>query len=207
MSTAESRDFYTPESFLEFLETTETKYEFVDGYLRAMSSPTNRHNIVATNATSIFWLKLKGSSCRAFNSNSMVRIQRKSSTWMYLPDVSIVCDENRQSERFQDNPIVVVEVLSPSTRAFDLDEKLANYLTLHSLQMVLLLEQDQPLAIVFRKSDDGNFVRETYEGMDQEIRLPFLGVSVLLSDLYDGVEFPPLAVHELSPEFLQYLSS
>ena len=126
---------------------------------------------------------------------------------MYLPDVSIVCDENRQSERFQDNPIVVVEVLSPSTRAFDLDEKLANYLTLRSLQMVLLLEQDQPLAIVFRRSDDGNFVRETYEGMDQEIRLRFLGISVLLSDLYDGVEFPPLAVHELSPEFLQYLSS
>ncbi len=97
----------------------------------------------------------------------------------------------------------MVEVLSPSTRAFDLD----NYLTLRSLQMVLLLEQDQPLAIVFRRSDDGNFVRETYEGMDQEIRLPFLGISVLLSDLYDGVEFPPVAVHELSPEFLQYLSS
>jgi Uma2 family endonuclease len=137
----------------------------------------------------------------------MVRIQKKSSTWMYLPDVSIVCEENRQSERFQDNPIVVVEVLSPSTLAFDLDEKLANYLTLSSLQMVLLLEQDQPLAIVFRKSDDGNVVRETYEGMDQEIRFPCLGISVLLSDLYDGVEFPPLAVHELSPEFLQYLSS
>jgi Uma2 family endonuclease len=192
---------------LEFLETTQTKYEFVDGYLRAMSSPTNRHNIVATNTTASFWLKLKGSSCRAFNSNSMVRIQKKSSTWMYLPDVSIVCDENRQSERFQDNPIVVVEVLSPSTRAYDLDEKLANYLTLRSLQMVLLLEQDQPLAIVFRKSEDGNFVRETYEGMDQEIRLPFLGLSILLSELYEGVEFPPIAVHELSQEFLQYLSS
>jgi Uma2 family endonuclease len=207
MSTAESREFYTPESYLEFLETTQTKYEFVDGYLRAMSSPTNRHNIVATNATVTFGLKLKGSTCRAFNSNSMVRIRKKSSTWMYLPDMSIVCDENRQSERFQDNPIVVVEVLSPSTRAYDLDEKLANYLTIRSLQMVLLLEQDQPLAIVFRKSQDANFVRETYEGMDQEIHLPFLGISVLLSDLYDGVEFPPLAVHELSPEFLQYLSS
>lgn len=191
MSTAGSREFYTPESYLAFLETTQTKYEFVDGYLRAMTSPTNRHNIVATNATATFWLKLKGSSCRAFNSNSMVRIRKKSSTWMYFPDMSIVCDENRQSERFQDNPIVVVEVLSPSTRAYDLDEKLANYLTLRSLQMVLLLEQDQPLAIVFRKSQDGNFVRETYEGMDQEIRLPFLGISVLLSDLYDGVEFPP----------------
>lgn len=207
MSTAESRELYTPESYLAFLETTEIKYEFVDGYLRAMTSPTNRHNIVATNATATFWLKLKGSSFRAFNSNSMVRIRKKSSTWMYLPDMSIVCDENRQSERFQDNPIVVVEVLSPSTRAYDLDEKLANYLTLRSLQMVLLLEQDQPLAIVFRKSQDGNFVRESYEGMDQEIRLPFLGISVLLSDLYEGVEFPPLAVHELSPEFLQYLSS
>ena len=207
MSTAESREFYTPESYLEFLETTQTKYEFVDGYLRAMSSPTNRHNIVATNATVTFGLKLKGSTCRAFNSNSMVRIRKKSSTWMYLPDMSIVCDENRQSERFQDNPIVVVEVLSPSTRAYDLDEKLANYLTIRSLQMVLLLEQDQPLAIVFRKSQDANFVRETYEGMDQEIHLPFLGISVLLSDLYDGVEFPPLAVHELSPEFLQYPSS
>ncbi len=207
MSSAGSREFYTPESYLAFLETTEIKYEFVDGYLRAMSSPTNRHNIVATNATVTFGLKLKGSSCRAFNSNSMVRIRKKSSTWMYLPDMSIVCDENRQSERFQDNPIVVVEVLSPSTRAYDLDEKLTNYLTLRSLQMVLLLEQDQPLAIVFRKSQDGNFVRESYEGMDQEIHLPFLGISVLLSDLYDGVEFPPLAVHELSPELLQYLSS
>ena len=65
MSTSERQEFYTPESYLAFLETTQTKYEFVDGYLRAMSSPTNRHNIVATNATAIFWLKLKGSSSRA----------------------------------------------------------------------------------------------------------------------------------------------
>ena len=99
MRTAERQEFYTPESYLAFLETTQTKYEFVDGYLRAMSSPTNRHNIVATNATATFWLKLKGSTCRAFNSNSMVRIGKKTSTWMYFPDMSIVYEENRQSNR------------------------------------------------------------------------------------------------------------
>jgi len=111
MSTAEKLDYQTEASYLEFLDKSEFPFEYVNGYLRAMSAPTVRHNRVATNALIAFETKLRGSKCRAFNSDSLVRIRRGASTWLYFPDASIICESNGQTERFQDQPIVVVEVL------------------------------------------------------------------------------------------------
>ncbi|MEQ1829447.1 MAG: Uma2 family endonuclease [Pirellula sp.] len=195
MSTAEQRDYYSVESFLEFLDKSEFPFEYVDGYLRAMSAPTVRHNMVASNALITFGAKLKGSKCRAFNSDSMVRIRRGASTWLYFPDASIICESNGQSERFQDQPTVVVEVLSPSTRAIDLDEKVNNYLAIDSLQMYLILEQHEPHAILFRRTPAG-FLRESIQGIDRSVPFAFLGFNVSLAELYDGVDFTIGVVRE-----------
>ncbi len=195
MSTAEKRDYHSVESYLEFLDKSEFSFEYVNGYLRAMSAPTVRHNLVASNALIAFGTKLKGSMCRAFNSDSMVRIRRGASTWLYYPDASIICESNGQTERFQDQPNVVVEVLSPSTRAIDLDEKVNNYLTIESLQMYLILEQHEPYVVLFRRTPEG-FLRESIEGIDRSVPFTFLGFTIPMADLYDGVDFTLAAVRE-----------
>lgn len=200
MSTAEQPVFHTQESYLEFLDRSAEKFEFVNGYLRAMTGPTIRHNIIATNITILFGMKLKGSRCRPFNSNSLTRIRRDTATWIYLPDVSIVCESNKQSERFQERPVVVVEVLSLSTRAVDLDEKVENYLSIDTLQMYLLLEQDMPKAMLYRRTTEG-FLRESLDGLDKQIEFPMFGWSLSLAEVYEGVDFPPHSVREPTAEY------
>ncbi len=113
----------------------------------------------------------------------------------YYPDAQVVCDSNELSSVFQDKPVLIVEVLSPSTRRYDLDEKMTAYLTIPSLQCYLLLEQHQPIAIVMRRTKSG-FLREDIQDINASIDLPTLGISLAMRDIYDGIEFTDECVQE-----------
>jgi len=132
---------------------------------------------------------------RTFNSNSLVRLRRENSSWLYFPDASVVCENNSQSELFQDQPKPVVEVLSPSTRSIDLDEKVEKYFSKASLEAYLILEQDKSYAIRYQRKPAG-FLRESIDGIGKAIHQPFISVTLSLSDIYEGVKFPPPIVHE-----------
>lgn len=200
MSSAEKADFISVEAYLELEQSAPTKSEYVDGWIRAMTGASNRHSIVAINTLVALAIQLKGKPCQPFGTDTKVRIQRGGSTWFYYPDVSVVCEENSQLDSFQQRPVLVVEVLSKSTRATDLDEKLSNYLTLPSLLACLLLEQALPRAILLRRSGSG-FLREIHEGLDQVIGLPEIGCHLKLAEVYDRVDFSPEAVREELPEY------
>ncbi len=107
-----------------------------------------------------------------FNSDTKVRIDRVDMKRFYYPDVQVVCKSNDQLSVFQDLPVLVIEVLSPSTRRYDLDEKMSAYLTIPSLECYIALEQHQPIAIVMRRTT-GGFLREVIEGVDASIELLF----------------------------------
>jgi Uma2 family endonuclease len=96
--------------------------------------------------------------------------------------------------------VLIIEVLSPSTRRYDLDEKMTAYLTIPSLECYIALEQHQPIAIVMRRSN-GGFLRELVEGIEQTIDLPFLGCSLPMRDIYEGIEFTAECVQEPDPEY------
>jgi Uma2 family endonuclease len=89
----------------------------------------------------------------------------------------------------------VIEVLSQSTRAIDLDEKLTAYLSIESLHVYVLLEQDKPYAIAMRRTSAG-FLREVYEGLSAVVALPTVGCTLSLDEVYSGVEFTPTTVQE-----------
>jgi Uma2 family endonuclease len=195
MSSAEKSDWISPEDYLEQEEKAQTKSEYVDGCIRAMSGAKNRHNIVAMNTTEILLTQLKGKPCRPFNSDTKVRIRNSVSTWFYYPDVMVVCQQNSLDDVYQDKPVLVVEVLSLSTRSIDLDEKLQNYLSLSSLQYFLMLEQALPRAILMRRSEKG-FIREVYEGLEAMIPLEAIGCTLPLSEIYAEIDFSPDAVRD-----------
>ncbi len=200
MSTAPKSEFVTVEDYLLAEEKAHSRSEYIEGWVRAMSGATVRHNQVKVNCTILFGIALKGKPCRPFDSDMMLRIRKQNGMRIYYPDLQVICESNGATERFQDMPVLIMEVLSPSTRQYDLDEKLNVYLQIDSLQYYIILEQHTPSVIVLRRTPQG-FLRETYEGLDAVIELPLLGVTLPLRDIYEGVEFSDTCVQESEEEY------
>ena len=200
MSSAEVPEFVSVEDYLIAEEIAITKCEYIDGWVRAMSGATVRHNHVKANCLIQLGVMLKGKQCRPYDSDMKVRIRRIGRTRFYYPDVQVVCESNAPSDVCQDSPVLIVELLLPSTRHYDLDEKLAAYLEIKSLECYIILEQHTPVAIAMRRAEK-SFLRETYQGIDSSIPLPFLGCALSLSDIYEGIEFTANCIQEPEPEY------
>jgi Uma2 family endonuclease len=200
VSSAEKPKHYSVEEYLAKEEQAHSKSEYIDGWIRAMTGATLRHNTVAGNGFVALAFRLKGKPCRPFNSDTKVRIDRDGRRRFYYPDVQVVCDSNGPMSVFQDHPVLIIEVLSPSTRRYDLEEKLSAYLTIPSLECFIALEQHQPIAIVVRRSD-GGFQRQMVEGIDGHIDLPFIDCSLSMREIYEGVEFTDQCIQEPDSEY------
>ncbi|MFZ4083061.1 MAG: Uma2 family endonuclease [Pirellula sp.] len=200
MSSAERSDYYSVEEYLEREIQSRTKSEYIDGWIRAMTGATVRHNQIAVHCLVALGNNLKGKNCRPYNSDMKLRIDRDGRRRFYYPDLQVVCQSNDPSSVYQDLPVLIIEVLSPSTRNYDLHEKMEAYLTIPSLECYIVLEQHQPLAIVMRRTQHG-FVRETVQGTESTIDLLFLGCWLAMKDIYEGIEFTDTCVQEADPEY------
>jgi len=145
---------------------------------------------VEDNIFAAFHNRLKGRSCRPFDSDTKIRLRLPTHTRFYYPDVSVVCRPNPQSDSFQDEPAVIVEVLSRKTRRTDQGEKKDAYLTIPSLVVYLLVEQESAAIVAYRRTDEG-FACEPHIGFDSVLSLPEIGTQLPLSEVFDGVEFTP----------------
>lgn len=166
------------------------KHEYVGGVVYMMAGARNVHNLIASNALVALGVRLRSRPCRPYNSDTKIRIRLPSHVRFYYPDLTVICRPNPQSESFQDDPAVIAEVVSRSTRRIDEGEKKDAYLTIPSLSTYLLVEQESPTVVVFRRSEQG-FVREVYSGLAAVIPLPEIDASLPLAEIYDGVEFSP----------------
>jgi Uma2 family endonuclease len=166
------------------------KHEYLGGMVYRIASEWNRHNLIGGNVLGSLHAELRGRRCRPFDSDTKIRIRLPNQVRFYYPDVSVICQPNPQSDSFQDEPAALFEVLSRATRRIDEGEKKDAYLTIPFLGVYVLLEQERAAAVVFRRTEQG-FVRETYEGLDAVIPLGEIETSLLLREVYDGVEFAP----------------
>ncbi len=171
------------------------KHEYVGGAVHAMAGARNLHNLLAGNFFLAIHKHLGEGPCEPYNSDTKVRIQYPTCVRFYYPDGMVVCDENPRDDSFQDSPVILAEVLSNATRRIDGGEKLEAYLTIPSLKVYLMIEQEEPAVVAHRRTDSG-FVRELYTGMDAVIPLPEIGIALPLADLYRKVEFSPEALEE-----------
>ena len=188
VSTAPELGLINVEDYLRQERETNVKHEYLGGVVYAMSGGRNRHNLLATNTLLALGSRLRGTACRAFNSDTKIRIRLPDHTRFYYPDVSVVCEQNSLDDVFQDRPVVVVEVLSDSTRRTDLGEKAEAYQSIASLEVYLLVEQRTQAVIAYRRTDQG-FKREVYQGLSSVIPLPQLDIEFPLSEIYEAVEF------------------
>jgi Uma2 family endonuclease len=191
MSTARKREEHhiSVEDYLSNELGSPVKHEYLGGAIYAMVGARNAHNLISTNALVAFGTRLRGKQCRPYNSDTKIRIRMSSGIRFYYPDLSVVCRPNPQSDSFQDEPALIVEVLSRNTRRVDEGEKKDAYFTIPSLCVYLLVEQETAVITAFRRGESG-FVCEVYKGLDSAIELLEVGISSLpLSELYDAVEF------------------
>ena len=189
MTAVKKPDFITVSDYLAGEEISDTKHEYLGGTVHAMAGATNQHNIIATNSLGSLYGQLRRKSCQPFNSDTKVRIEFPDHTRFYYPDAMVVCQMNPASDHFQNQPVVIIEVLSDSTRRADLGEKRDAYLTISSLKVLLFVEPDSPSVTLHRRLPEGGFTIERHAGLDASILLPEIDATLSLADLYERVEF------------------
>ena len=176
----------TEQDYLALERAAEYKSEFVDGEMYAMSGSSYRHSDLAGAINAEFRLQLKGRKCRVFNSDVRVRSAMGSS--YFYPDLSIVCSNIQSYENSNDiltNPIVIVEVLSPSTSDYDHGKKFAHYREIPTLQDYLLVHTEDILIEQFTRQPNGNWLLSEHRGMDDELDIASVNCRLTLRSIYE----------------------
>jgi Uma2 family endonuclease len=189
MSTsAHKLHFITPAEYLEGEELAESRHEYCDGQVQAMSGASDRHNEIAFDVASLIKTKLKGGPCRTFLLDMKLELKPEGKTFYYYPDVFVTCaPEDADSPLIKRQPVLVMEILSPSTWRIDRGEKLQNYKTVQSISEIVFISQDWPEVIVHRRSDDWR--ADSFTKPDDAVRFHSIDLSLALSDIYSSVEF------------------
>jgi Uma2 family endonuclease len=190
MSAALKWNLISVEDYLEGELVSPIKHEYIGGVVYAMAGARNVHNLIASNTLGSLHARLRGKRCRPYNSDPKIRVRLPFQMRFYYPDVPVICRPNSQQESFQDEPAVIFEVVSKKTRRIDEGEKKDAYLTIPSLCVYALVEQDAAAMVVFRRTETG-FVREVYDGLNAVLPLSEIEIELPLSEVYDGVEFTP----------------
>jgi Uma2 family endonuclease len=184
---------WNPVSVADYLAgelVSPVKHEYLGGVVYARTEERNLHHHIASNIFAALHARLRGRRCRPFGSDTKVRLRLPTEVRFYYPDVSVVCRPNPPTDSFQDEPAVVFEVVSHGTRRVDENEKKDAYLTIPSLAVYVLLEQEMAAAFVFRRTEQG-FVLEVYAGLGAILPLDEIDADLPLAEVYAGVEFRP----------------
>ncbi len=164
----------------------EYKSEYADGEMYAMAGGSERHNLITGNVITAIGIQLRNRAGRIYPSDLKVRVPN--SRKFFYPDVSVVCGETLFADDARDvilNPILIVEVLSESTAAFDRGKKFHAYQQIESLQEYLLVAQDEHVAEHYIRQENNPWLYTKVNGLDAEIVLPTIECRLALRDVYD----------------------
>ncbi len=180
---------FTPEEYLALEVDAPEKNEYYDGEIFAMPGSTAAHCLIAANTSAALHGRLKARNCRTYSSDMKIGVTPQGP--FFYPDVSAACGKPalHSSDHVLLNPVLVVEVLSKSTAAFDRGLKLKSYKQIASLQAVLLVSQDRHSVILHFRSGRG-WKELSISGLDRVIDIPSPACVVALADIYDGVAMP-----------------
>jgi Uma2 family endonuclease len=188
MATNPQTAIVTLDDFLAGLELSEERSEFVDGRVVALGAASFAHNLIVSNVFGTLFSDLRGKPCRVVSQGMLVKPSRSENA--FLPDVAVFCGEAELEPRSLElllNPVVLVEVLSPSTADYDHGKKWENYRRLSSLRDYLLVSQDQARVEWYSRQGEAFWLFSEVDGLKAEVRLESIGVSLRLAEIYEGV--------------------
>lgn len=157
------------------------KHEYVDGVIFAMAGASENHNRISVNVLSEMRAHLKGSPCEPF----MADMKVKTANNFFYPDVMVSCDKDNEDPYYKEKPVIIVEVLSKTTRRMDETTKRFAYMNIPSLQEYVLIDQDIVDVEVCRKSE-GWISRHYYLG--DIVPLTSIGLELSVEEIYHRVD-------------------
>ena len=190
MSVLPIERIWPADKYLAWESEQPTKFELIDNDIVAMSGSSRAHNILVAAITALLYFRLRGKPCEVYPADMRVQVKQQA-TYTY-PDVVVVCGQPRfradaKSSTLQ-NPMLIFEVLSPSTEDIDRNRKFAQYLQLPSLEGYFLVSQDEPRVESYTRQMAG-WLYQDHVGLDAKLRIDAIGVSLSLEDIYHKVQF------------------
>lgn len=208
MSLPKVQQHHTVEEYLALERQSEERHEYLDGLIYAMAGESPQHGTVCVNSGSELHRQLKGTPCQVFSKDIKVRsgplpLVRHSTKGLFsFPDLLVVCGALEFLDEYRDvllNPKVIIEVLSPTTEAFDRGKKFWRYRTyLSSLTDYLMVAQSMPM-IDHYVHRSGEWILNTVSGLEGTVNIASIGCTLRLADVYDRVTFPEASDPESEP--------
>ena len=174
--------------YLEGEEISQIKHEFVAGEIYAMAGASDKHYRIAMNLATKLDSHLRNSDCEAFMAEMKLKVNEDT---FYYPDVFVACDKNFESAYFRQEPVLIIEVVSPSTRQTDRREKLRAYQQIPTVREYVVVEQDKIYVEIHRRQADGRWITYFYNNGDLDEQLEFQSVNLktTLEEIYERVKF------------------
>jgi Uma2 family endonuclease len=185
----------SPQDYLEWEEQQTTKHEYLNGEAYAMTGGTLNHNAIAVNLTTALRTYLRGKSCKVFMADAKVGVSENGP--FFYPDIMVSCDErDRRALKVVQHPCLIIEVLSPSTEAFDRGEKFRHYRRLTSLKEYVLVNAETKGVECYRLNERNKWELTTYIPDEQndvseeaiEIQFTSINFQCPLTLVYEDVE-------------------
>lgn len=179
----------SPEQYLAGEQDAPLKHEYVDGVVYVMAGASDTHNIIAGNLFASLHSQLRGKRCRPFIADMKVKVPPSYMDAFYYPDVFVTCGEGEAHAYCREAPVVIFEVISPSTERVDRQEKSLAYAQIPSMSVYVLVEQESAAVTIRRRSAEG-WKEERQAGLERAIELPEIECRLALADLYELVSLP-----------------
>jgi Uma2 family endonuclease len=183
----EIRRVHTVEEYAALEKVGDARYEYWDGEIVCMSGGSREHNDIASNAHGLLREAARRRGCRAYTEGQAVEAEALP-PYRY-PDVTVACGPKFKQVLGIDvltNPLVLVEVTSPTTESADHKAQRRAYQTIESLREYVIVEQDEPKVTLYIRDEDG-WKCSVIDDLDRSFRLPSLDCEIALRDLYETV--------------------
>jgi Uma2 family endonuclease len=186
---AQPQTLLTVDQYLAFEETSDSKHEYLAGYVTALAGGNEQHTIICGNVYATLHSQVRHRSCIVYTSDMQVKVE-KTGLFTY-PDVAVVCGEpiyTTPKRTVLLNPTVIIEVLSPSTERYDRGKKFHHYRALDSLQEYILIAQDTTSIDHYLRQPDNLWLLSAVDDATATMTLPSIQCLLQLTDVYDKVQ-------------------
>lgn len=179
---------YTVEEYVALIQESDIKYEYVNGAIYGMAGGTPEHSLIANNIGAELRSAMRGKPCKAYNSDLALAVSENQ--YVY-PDASIICGSvqtNGVHKNAANNPVVIIEVFSPSTKGYDKRAKFRLYRQIPTFRQYVQISPNRILVDVFTKVEDDLWRIASYWKLTQTVRLESVDAAIPMSEIYLGVD-------------------
>lgn len=185
-------EYMSADAFFDFVQDRDEKWELVDGVPVMMAGANQRHQAIAANIFASLYNQLRGKPCRPTSADTGVSIGPGT---VRYPDVVVDCGRRDDESMFASEPVLVIEVLSPSTRSFDSHRKVLEYKSNPDIRYILLVDTNNVGCLLHYRDGEG-WEEIMRDSAGSSVEVPEIGITISLDDIYDGLEFKPRLVRQ-----------